>query len=192
MSHDLYYIPLFSVWIFLPFPQSSKSISLCFWLYFSCRYAWFQRPIHQVTHHPESLSGCLYFPENQPDSVRRFGVWPRARLSFLSVAQSSKLEPSQISKRSRSSLGRNLLFFVGLKWQCQVSLNRWVWQSGWPGAQTQSCSKRQPEMLHTNLKMTLSSVDSAAELRFSSPSLSVCVWQALREKLKRTFEMQGW
>lgn len=76
----------------------------------------------QVTRHPEFLSGCLYFPENQPNSVQRCGVWPRARLSFLSAAQSSKLEPSQISKRSRRSPGRILLFFVGLKWQCQVDL----------------------------------------------------------------------
>lgn len=174
---------------FSPSTQSSDCLVFT-WLFFfpcfSCRYAPLRRPIHQVTHHPESVSGCLYFPEKSA----QFCTAPRCLAACPPhfALRGSKFQIRGVTDQRAEpplSSGSILLFSVRLEWQCQVSPNRWVWQSGWPGAQTQSCSKPPPEILKTNVKKkkTLSSVDYAAELRFSSLSSSVFGrrWEQFKE-----------
>lgn len=121
---------------------------------FSCRYARLRRPIHQVTHHPESVSACLYFPEKSA----QFCTAPRCLASCpphfaLRGSQSSKLEASQISERSRRS-ARVAFSFSLWGWSGNV---RWARTDGFgsqgdPEHKRKSCSKPPPEMLKTNAK----------------------------------------
>lgn len=167
------------------FKAQNVSFSLHFLSHLSCRYAWLQRPIHQVAHHPESLSSCLYFPENQPNSVPRRGVWLRARLSFLSTAQSSKLEASQISKRSRRRRPPGwFLLLCG----AEVAMSGGPEHMGLAVRVTCSTNTKSLKASARNVahksgnKTELWGLCSRIEI--SSLFLRVCVWQALRKEIK--------
>lgn len=124
------------IWLFFFTLHSKLRLSrfhLIFFFFpcFSCRYAPLRRPIHQVTHRPESVSGCLYFPEKSA----QFCTAPRCLAACPPhfALRGSKFQIRGVTDQRAEpplSSGSILPFSVRLEWQCQVSPNRWVWQSG--------------------------------------------------------------